>query len=68
MGIATKCCSVLVMAVILVIIALDSPQQSFIRLSQASLIQLRDSLQAESHHDSAPTACANSAKGHAVTG
>ena len=39
--------AVLVTAVILVIIALDSPQQSFIRLSQTSLIQLRDSLQAE---------------------
>jgi hypothetical protein len=44
----TGALAVLVMAVILVIIALDSPQdQSFIRLSQTSLIQLRDSLQAE---------------------
>jgi hypothetical protein len=44
----TGALAVLVMAVILVIIALDSPQeQSFIRVSQTSLIQLRDSLQAE---------------------
>jgi hypothetical protein len=42
----TGALAVLVMAVIMVIIALDSPQQSFIRLSQTSLIQLRDSLQA----------------------
>ena len=53
--------AVLVMAVILVIIALDSQRQSFImRLSETSLIQLRDSLAARSHHDSTPTACANS--------
>jgi hypothetical protein len=45
--VSTGALSVLVMAVILVIIALDSPQQSFIRLSQTTLIQLRDSLQAE---------------------
>jgi hypothetical protein len=44
----TGALAVLVMAVILVIIALDSPQeQSFIRVSQTSLIQLRDSLQPE---------------------
>jgi hypothetical protein len=39
--------AVLVVAVILSIIALDSPQQRFIRLSQTSLIQLRDRLRAE---------------------
>jgi hypothetical protein len=44
---STGALAVLVMAVILVIIALDSPQQTFIRLSQTSLIQLRDSLPAE---------------------
>ena len=43
----TGALAVLVMAVILGIIALDSPQQGFIRLTQTSLIQLRDSLQAE---------------------
>ena len=43
----TGALAVLVMAVILSIIALDSPQQRFIRLTQTSLIRLRDSLQAE---------------------
>jgi hypothetical protein len=43
----TGALAVLVMAVILIIIALDSPQQGVIRLSQTSLIHLRDSLQAE---------------------
>jgi hypothetical protein len=44
---STGALAVLVTAVILVIIALDSLQPTFIRLSQTSLIQLRDSLQAE---------------------
>ena len=44
---STGALAVLVTAVILVIIALDSPQQSFIPRSQTSLIQLRESLQAE---------------------
>ena len=51
----TGALAVLVMAVILVIIALDSPQeQSFIRVSQTSLIQLRDSLQAETNTTALP--------------
>src|SRR5262245_57294014 len=44
---STGALAVLVTAVILVIIALDSPRPTFIRLSQRSLIQLRDSLQTE---------------------
>jgi hypothetical protein len=43
----TGALAVLVMAAILGIIALDSPQQGFIRLPQTSLIRLRDSLPAE---------------------
>ena len=43
----TGALAALVMAVILNIIALDSPQQRFIRLSQTSLIRWRDSVQAE---------------------
>ena len=43
----TGALAVLVMAVILNIIALDSPQQRFIRLTQTSLSRLRDRLQAE---------------------
>ena len=52
----TGALAVLVMAVILVIIALDSLQgQSFIRLPQTSLIQLRDSLQAETTTTALPS-------------
>ena len=43
----TGALAVLVVAVIMSIIALDSPQQRFIRLTQTSLIRLRDSLRAE---------------------
>jgi hypothetical protein len=50
----TGALAVLVMAVILSIIALDSPQQRFIRLTQASLIRLRESLQAETTSTALP--------------
>ena len=47
--------AILVASVILVILDLDNPRRGFIRVSQQSMIQLRDNIRADGTADATPT-------------